>query len=570
MTKRISGGLFVAKSLKLEDVKYVFTLSGGHINPIYKGLEEEGIELITTRHEQAAGNMAEGWAKTTRTPGVCLVTAGPGFSNVLPALISAYYANSPVVAITGHTALKYLNKHAAQEVDHIPIALPTTKYARMVHQTERIPEYVQEAFRTCTAENMGPVLLDIPVDILTLEADIEKAKPFFGLLPDQYRPKGYRYPDPSLIKKIADLLLKAKNPVIIAGSGVYWGHASQSLLDLAEHLSIPVAYDDLGKGSVPELHPLAIGSAIQNILLNQADLILALGVIFGEYQGFGTNSTFYAEDVKMIHVDPMGSEVGKNIPLKLGISCSIEPFLKQLLKAVKKLKIKQGLHNDWAESAKTDRMGLEEIISGPVDSTDVPIKPQRLTKDIQEFLDDNTRLFLDGGDTTVWANLILKASYPGQIIGTQGPSGHLGAGLPMGIAAKLAEPDKNIIVLSGDGSFLFNGAEIDTAIRYDLPLTIIIENDSLWGMIAHNQDLSWGDRIGTTLDEKNHIDYVKFAESLGGQGELVTRPEDITGAIKRAINSGTVAVVDVRVDGSVTNVLNQAAAAKADPSFWES
>jgi acetolactate synthase-1/2/3 large subunit len=513
--------------------------------------------------------MAEGWAKTTRTPGVCLVTAGPGFSNVLPALISAYYANSPVVAIAGHTALKYLNKHAAQEVDHIPIALPTTKYARMVHETRRIPEYIQEAFRACIAENMGPVLVDIPVDILTLEDEIENAKPFFGLHPDQYRPKGYRYPDPSLINKAANLLLTAKNPIIIAGSGVYWGHASQSLLDLAEYLSIPVAYDDLGKGSIPELHPLAIGSAIQNIILNQADFILALGVIFGEYQGFGTNPTFYAEDVKIVHVGPEGSEVGKNVPLELGISCSLDPFLQQLLAIVKKLKPKQGLHNDWANSAKTDRTGLEEIISGPVDSTDIPIKPQKLTKDIQEFLNENTRLFLDGGDTTVWANLILKAEYPGQIIGTQGPSGHLGAGLPMGIAAKLAEPDKDIIVLSGDGSFLFNGAEIDTAIRHDLPLTIIIENDSLWGMIAHNQDLSWGERIGTTLDDKNHIDYVKFAESLGGQGELVTRPEDTIGAIKRAINSGTVTVVDVRVDGSVTNVLNQAAATKADPSFWE-
>ncbi len=569
MTKRLSGGSFVAKSLKLEDIEYVFTLSGGHINPIYKGLVEEGIPIITTRHEQAAGNAAEGWAKTTRTPGVCLVTAGPGFSNVLPALISAYYAHSPVVAITGHTALRDLNKHAAQEVDHLPLAVPTTKYARMVHNTHRIPEYMQDAFRACTAENMGPVLLDIPVDILTLESEIDASSPFFGLNPDQYRPKGHRYPDPSLVKKTADLLLTAHNPVVISGSGVYWGQASESLLTLAEYLSIPVAYDDLGKGSIPELHPLAIGSAIQNILLNQADFILALGVIFGEYQGFGTNPAFYSEDVKIVHVDPEATEVGKNRPLELGIACSIDPFLKQLLAAVKKLKPKVRLHNEWATTIKTDRIQLEEMISGPVDSNDIPIKPQKLTKDIQEFLDDNTRLFLDGGDTTVWANLILKATYPGQIIGSHGPTGHLGAGLPMGIAAKLAEPDKNIMVLSGDGSFLFNGAEIDTAIRYDLPLTIIIENDSLWGMIAHNQDLSWGERIGTTLDEKNHIDYVKFAESLGGQGELVTRPEDVPSAIKRAIKSGTVTVVDVRVDGSVTNILNQSAATKADPSYWE-
>ena len=205
---------------------------------------------------------------------------------------------------------------------------------------------------------MSPVLLDIPVDIPTLESEIDAASPFFGLNPDQYRPKGHRYPDPSLVKKTADLLLTAHNPVVISGSGVYWGRASESLLTLAEYLSIPVAYDDLGKGSIPELHPLAIGSAIQNILLNQADFILALGVIFGKYQGFGTNPAFYSEEVKIVHVDPEATEVGKNKPLELGIACSIDPFLKQLLAAVKKLKPKDKLHNEWATTIKTDRIQL--------------------------------------------------------------------------------------------------------------------------------------------------------------------------------------------------------------------
>jgi acetolactate synthase-1/2/3 large subunit len=178
-------------------------------------------------------------------------------------------------------------------------------------------------------------------------------------------------------------------------------------------------------------------------------------------------------------------------------------------------------------------------------------------------------LFLDGGDTTVWAQLILKAKYPGQINGSHGPTGHLGAGIPMGIAAKLAEPERSIMVLTGDGSFLFNGVEIDTAVRYDIPMVIIIENDSLWGMIAHNQDLSWGERIGTTLDEKGRINYVKFAESLGTDGELVTRPENIHNTIKNAIKSEIVSVIDVRVDGSEINILNQLAAAKTDPLYWE-
>ena len=563
----LSGGSLVAKSLAQEGVQYVFSICGGHINPIYKALEEEGIQIITTRHEQAAGNAAEGWAKTTRTPGVCLVTAGPGFANVLPSLISAYYARSPVIALAGHSALCHIDKYANQEIDQIPLATHVTKYAKMICETARIPEYIQEAFRVATSENMGPTLLDIPQDVQTLLWEPNDEEYFFKRKPQTYRVHGKTYPDPFLVKKASQLLLVAENPIIIAGSGVYWGNASESLLRVAEFLSIPVAHDELGMGCIPGLHPLSIGNAIQNILFKDADVILALGITFGEMQGFGTNPNIYNRDVKVIWVDPDPQVIGKNRPFELGISSSIEPFLTELLSALKKETIKDNLHGEWSKLAKQNRLDLESMFMGPIDSDDIPIKPQRLTKEIQPFLDENTRLILDGGDTTVWALLILKSIYPGQIFMSHGPTGHLGGGLPMAIAAKLAEPDKNIMVLSGDGSFLFNGAEIDTAVRYDLPLVIIIENDSGWGMIAHNQDLSWGRRIGTDLNEK--IDYVKFAESLGAQGELVTRPEDISGAIKRARKSGTVSLIDVRVDKNEINVLNRRAAAGADPSFWQ-
>jgi len=320
-------------------------------------------------------------------------------------------------------------------------------------------------------------------------------------------------------------------------------------------------------GCIPGLHPLSIGNAIQNILLRDADVILVLGVTFGEMQGFGTNPNIYNRDVKVIWVDPDSQVIGKNRPFELGITSSIKPFLIELLSALKKETIRDNLHGEWSKLVKQNRLDLESMLMDSTDSNDIPIKPQRLTKEIQPFLDENTRLILDGGDTTVWALLILKSSYPGQIYMAHGPAGHLGAGLPMGIGSKLAEPDRNIMVLTGDGSFLFNGAEIDTAVRYDIPLVIIIENDSAWGMIAHNQELSWGRRIGTDLNEK--IDYVKFAESLGGQGELITRPEDISGAIERARQSGHIALVDVRIDPNEINILNQRAAAANDPSFWQ-
>ena len=569
MSNSLSGGSLVAKSLLKEGVKYVFSICGGHINPIYKALDEEGIQIITTRHEQDAGNAAEGWAKTTRTPGVCLVTAGPGFANLLPALISAYYAKSPVIALAGHSALRHIDKHGNQEVDQLPLALPVTKYAKMIYETKRIPQYIQEAFRSATSENMGPILLDIPQDIQTLLWEPDGENPFFALQPESYRVQGKTYPDPILVKKTAKILLEAENPIIIAGSGVYWGNASENLLWVAEHLSVPVAHNELGKGCILGLHPLSIGNAVQNLLLGKADVILALGVTFGELLGFGINSLFYRSDVKVVVVDPDPTCVGKNRPFNIGIASSLDPFLAELLAALKLQATKEKIHSKWSSIAKQERSELENMLIGSNDTDDVPIKPQRLTKEIQLFLDKKTRLFLDGGDTTVWALLILKASYPGQIIESHDPTGHLGAGLPMGIAAKLAEPEKSIIILTGDGSFLFNGAEIDTAVRYDLPLVIIIENDSVWGMIAHNQDLSWGRRIGSNLDERGHIDNVKFAESLGAEGELVTRPEDIHEAIKRARQSGKVSLVDVRIDANETNILNQRTAATAYPSYWQ-
>ncbi len=563
----LSGGSLVAKSLVREGVKYVFSICGGHINPIYKALDEEGIQIITTRHEQAAGNAAEGYAITARTPGVCLVTAGPGFTNLLPAIVSAYYARSPVIALAGRAALCHIDKYANQEIDQIPLARHITKYAKMIHNTARIPEYIQEAFRVATSENMGPVLLDIPQDIQTLHWEPNNEDFFFNRKPKAYRVYGKTYPDPLLVKKASQLLLAAEKPIIIAGSGIYWGNASKNLLRVAEFLSIPVTHDELGMGCIPGLHPLSIGSAIQNILLRDADVILVLGVTFGELQGFGTNPNIYDRDVKVIWVDPDSQVIGKNRPFELGISSSLAPFLTELLSAVQKETSKDNLHGEWSKLVKQNRLDLESMLMGSVDSNDIPIKPQRLTKEIQPFLDKNSRLILDGGDTTVWALLILKSSYPGQIYMAHGPTGHLGAGLPHGIGSKLADPDRKIMILTGDGSFLFNGAEIDTAVRYDLPLVIIVENDSAWGMIAHNQDLSWGRRIGSELNQK--IDYVKFAESLGAQGELVTRPEDISGAIKRARDSGHVALIDIRVDDKETNILNQRAAAAADPNYWQ-
>jgi len=565
----ISGGRLVAKALKAEGVKYVFSLPGGHIAPIYEGLIEEDIEIISTRHEQAAGNAADSWGRVTRTPGVCLVTAGPGIVNLIPALAQAYYANSPVIGITGRTAFVFSDKHAFQEVDSVALANPITKWAKTCSIVYRIPEYVQDAFRAATSGKMGPVLLDFPLDTTCLSCDESKVS---IVPPEKYRATGKTYGDPILIKKAAEMLLNAEKPIILVGSGVYWSNASEELIKFTEFTQIPVVYYELGQGCIPDDHPLCVGNAIVGLRFAKPDVMLAIGVCFDELLGFGVDETMYPKDLKIIHVDIEPSIIGKNRPIDLGIIGDPKAVLSQLLEAVKQILEKEGVkERAWAkklaETKKTFFSGFEKT----GDSTAKPIRPERLMKEIREFVTPDTIVILDGGDTSVWAYTFLKAQFPGQIIGSQGPLGHLGAGIPMGIAAKLAKPEKKVFVITGDGSFLFNGAEIDTAVRYDIPFVVIIANDSYWGMVYHGNVLAWKSKekssIGTKLNEE--VRYDKFAESLGGYGETVIDPEEIKPAIQRALKENVPAVIDVRIDTEAVTILDQYFASTAMPQFWK-
>lgn len=565
----ISGGRLVAKTLKAEGVKYVFSLPGGHIAPIYEGLIEEGIEIISMRHEQAAGNAADGWGRITRTPGVCLVTAGPGIVNLVPALAQAYYANSPVIGITGRTAFVFSDKHAFQEVDSVALARPVTKWAKTCSIVYRIPEYVQDAFRAATSGKMGPALLDFPLDTMCLLCDETKIS---IPSPEKYRPLGKIYGDPILVKKAAEMLLNAEKPIILAGSGVYWANASKELVELAELLQIPVMYYELGMGCIPDEHPLCIGNAVVSLRFAKPDVMLAVGVCFDELLGFGVDETMYPKDLKVIHVDIEPSIIGKNRPMDLGIIGDPKAVLSQLLEATKQiLKKEEVKERTWtkklAEIKKTFFSGFEKA----GDSTAKPIRPERLMKEIREFVTSDTIVILDGGDTSVWAYTYLKAHFPGQIIGSQGPLGHLGAGIPMGIAAKLAKPEKRVFVITGDGSFLFNGAEIDTAVRYHIPFITIIANDSYWGMVYHGNVIAWKSKekssVGTKLNEK--VRYDRFVESLGGYGEIVTEPGEIKPAIQRALKENVPAVIDVRIDPEATTILDQYFALTATPQFWK-
>ncbi|MFX0077803.1 MAG: thiamine pyrophosphate-binding protein [Candidatus Hermodarchaeota archaeon] len=555
-------GKAVAEVLKGENITHVFSLPGGEILPIYDALVAEGIEIITTRHEQAAGNAADGWARVTRTPGVCLVPMGPGIVNAVPALAQAYQMGSPVVAITSSVAHKLEDMDAFEDLDLKALVTSVTKWTRRCVFPHRIAEYLQKAFSTALTGRMAPVLLDIPKDIISSPVEEEVIRP---LKPAQYRPTGKLLGDPVQVKRAVQLLAKAERPVIIAGSGVYWSQACNALVKLAEFFSIPVAAEYLGVGCFPQNHPLSIGNAIANPFTKQADVILVVGARLDEFLGFGRDPSFYAEDAKFIHVDIVPDAIGKNRAVEVGIVGDAGAVLSQMLDTAKKIAKKRAAGN-FAKQSRATWEQLFDILEKDADSDEIPIKPQRLMKEIREFASPESLFILDGGDTTAWAYVYLRANYPGQIIGSQGPLGHLGAGLPITIAAKLARPEKPVYLISGDGSFLFNISELDTAVRYDVPIVAIVNNDCAWGLVYHTRLLKTRSEekasCGTFLNEHARLD--KVAEGLGASGELVTKPSEIQPALKRAVDAGRPYVLDVRVSRKYMTLLSQIFTTKRD------
>ncbi|MFX0168889.1 MAG: thiamine pyrophosphate-binding protein [Candidatus Hodarchaeota archaeon] len=559
---QVTGGNAVAEVLKTEGITHVFSLPGGEILPIYDALVAEGIKIITTRHEQAAGNAADGWARVTRTPGVCLVPMGPGIVNAIPAFAQAYQMGSPVVAITSSISHKLTDMDAFEDLDLNALVSPVTKWTRQCVFPHRIGEYLQKAFSAALSGRMAPVLLDIPKDIIATPVD---ADAITALVPSQYRPLGRIYGDPVQVKRAVELLAQAERPVVIAGSGVYWSRACQALIELAEFLSIPVAAEYLAVGCFPQQHPLSIGNAIGNAFTRQADVIMVVGARLDEFLGFGRDPGFYAEDAKFIHVDIMSDPIGKNRAVDVGLIGDAQAVVSQMLETAKTL-TKKRVTGNFAKQSRAAWEQLMGFLEKDTESDEVPIKPQRLMKEIREFATPDSLFVLDGGDTTAWAYLYLRANYPGQIIGSQGPLGHLGAGLPISLAAKLARPEKPVYLISGDGSFFFNLSELDTAVRHEIPVVVVVNNDCAWGLVYHTRLLKTRSEerasCGTLLSEHARLD--KIAQGLGAQGELVTSPAEIQPALKRALDSGAPYVLDVRVSRKYITMLSQIFTTKRD------
>ena len=553
----MTGAQAVGKAILAENVKTVFTLADGSILPILDVLIDNGVRVVDVRHEQAAGNAADGWGRVTRTPGVCLVAMGPGLVNLLPALVQAYHAGSPVVAFTGAVPENMSLMDAFEDIDAVEMVKPFTKWAARCREPKQISKYVRMAFSAAMSGKKGPAVLELPKSLLVGPC------PEQLFTPEVFRPTARSTGDPESISKAVEILAKAERPAILAGSGVYWADAASELVELADLMSAPVACEFLGLGCIPESHELSMGNPVANTFtLAQADVLLTIGARFDNFLGFGVDSSSYAEDVKVIHVDIDPSVIGKNRPVEVGIVGDAKAVLSSMLDAAKSSKTRR-TDRAFANQAKTASQMVMEGFDEEADPDEVPIRPHRLMRELHEFAAPKSLFVVDGGDTSAWSFLYLRAEHPGQLIAAQGPLGHLGAGLPISIAAKTANPERDVYLVSGDVSFFFNGVELETAVRHEIPVVVVICNDRAWGLVYHTRRIKTESeelaRRGTIINE--HVNLQAFAESLGAYGETVTKSEDIKPALKRALHSGRPALVDVRVSREYESLLSQVLAA---------
>ena len=524
------GGQLVAHALKREGVSRLFTLCGGHILPILDGCLYEGIKVLDGRHEEAVAHMAEAWSWITGEVGVISVTAGPGVTNAVTGVANAYENGVPMLILGGRSSLGENEIGSLQDIDQMDLYESITKWSRVCHQTERLGEYVAMAFRHALSGRPGPVYLELPMDMLM--ARVKKSRARF---PRKYRatdrPRGSR----RSIAAAAKILAKAERPVIVAGAGCRWSDAQVALSGFAEHTGIPVVTHSGGRGTLPDSHPLSLFPGSSAAL--RADAVLLLGVRVDFMMGYGR---MFPKPTKVIQVDIEPSRLGFNRGPDCAVAGDIAHVLEDLQEAVANT-----AKRPWGKEA---RKAVEQGVKAGrarINLDAVPCHPLRVAEELRDFGGKDACYVIDGGFTSVWSMGVLPAERPGDVMGvTSGPMGCLGVGLPFALAAKSANPDRNVFLICGDGSFGLSAVEMDTALRHNLPVVAVIVNDGAWGMIKAAQIGMYGkDRL--VASELGHVRYDKWAEGFGGHGELVKKPGDIRPALKRALASGKPACVNV-------------------------
>jgi len=532
---KINGGRLVARVLKQEGVECIFALPGGQIDSIFQGCLDEKIRVIDTSHEQAAIFMAEGWARVTGKAGVAAVSAGPGVTNAITGICNALGTGSPIIVFGGRSPLKEFELGSPLDLDSLPIVKTVTKWARSGYETKRVAEYVSMAFRQALGGRPGPAYLEFPMDVL--EAEIEETEVVF---PRDYRTIARAQGDPSLVREAIALLLGAERPLVIAGSGVWWSQAATELQEFIELTKIPVACVDMGQGSVPADHPLCLGNSV--MAAGQADVVLLLGSRLSSRFRFGRPPAS-REESQWIQVDIEPTEIGRNRPIDIGIFADAKAVLKQMIQETQDT-YGERKELPWVEECREQLRTRERQNEDMMNSNSVPVLYTRLCKEIRDFINRDATVVIDGGEIAGCGIRTLRSYQPGHTLGVAlGNSWTIGVGTAFAMAARLARPDKQVLLLSGDGSFGMNAMEFNTMVSHNLPIVCVIGNDGAWGAIKRSQQNKGFEVIGT---ERSFIRYEKVVEALGGYGEAVEKPEDIRPALTRAFASGLPACINVR------------------------
>ncbi|MGO9266408.1 MAG: thiamine pyrophosphate-binding protein [Candidatus Binataceae bacterium] len=527
----LRGEEIIARCFQREGVDTIFFMMGGPTGGTAGACLELGMQGIYVRHEQAAAMMAHAYARVTGKPGICIAPMGPGVANLVTGLANAWADASPIIAIGGSAPMRGWTLDTFQEMDQVPMMKPIVKNAYRVDLGYRIPEYISIAFREALDGKRGPIYLDLPGDILSGKVEEQKIQWVEGNYRTDARPAG----DPALIRRAVELLAGARQPLILTGSGVFWSGAEKALQDFVEATGIPFFTTPQGRGVIPEDHQRSFPAA-RSTAFREADVVLVIGARANSMLSF-LRAPRFSPTAKFINVNVDGREIGHNRAAEIGIIGDARLVLQQLA-AEAKGRFNGNTETTWvAQLAAKHRSNLER--SAPLLHSDkTPIHPLRLCNEVKDVISRDTILVVDGHEILNFARQSIPA-FSARSSLNAGPHGCMGVGIPFGIGAKVAAPDKPVVVLSGDGAFGWNGMEMDTAIRHKLNIVVVISNN---GGFTSRQT---GGNVGRDLGYQR---YDKMVEALGGYGEFVEQPDGIRPAIERAMKAGKPALVNVCTD----------------------
>jgi thiamine pyrophosphate-dependent acetolactate synthase large subunit-like protein len=538
------GGGIVVRALKHFGVKHLFSLPGHQTLSIFDACKAEGLDLVSTRHEASAVFMAQAMAFTERGPGAVVLAGGPELTNALTAIAQASYACTPLVVISGSNSAPKRDRGFPQDMDQLQLVRPFTKWARSCHAVDRIPEYIEAAFRHAMQGRPGPAYLEIPYDVM--ESRIQAASAIYPDRPVPLRPG----PDPRMLAQLAAMLGRARRPIAIAGSGAFWSGADEELLRFVQNRRIPLFLNNSALTMpFPQEEYFGLGSpgwgrpALWAIA--DADLILLLGTRMNFTLGFGMQP-FISARQKIVQIDIEAESMGANRAVDLAITAD----LRTALEVVNSLDLPQPEKavEKWRAQLKAECERFEKTLASLGQGPRRSIHPMQLVREIEAARTDNSTLVLDGANSILWALLAAKPRPEGGIvISSMGELQAIGAGVPQALALKRARPDQQVILHTGDGSLGYGLMEMETAARYDIPIVIVVHNDSAWGMTRDMQAEFFG-KGGGQGNQLGVVRYEQMIQALGGYGEFVERAEDIGPAIRRALDSGKPACVNVMVD----------------------